>query len=251
MQDRSESVRLMHMSFTLRHRMLRSTARLADALLPGPCILCGDDATDTGWCAPCWSDIPGRGDARCPVCALPRPGEGTCGRCLSRPPQFTATFAAAGYGFPLDAIVSHFKYGRNLTLAAPLGALLCAGLAHAPRPDLLVPVPAARARLVERGFNQAAELARIVAREFDLKFDATIARRRDDDPPQASLSLDARVRNVRGAFRCTRALDGARIAIVDDVMTSGATLNALARTLLEAGAGEVHCWVVARTPEPG
>ena len=111
----------MHMSFTLRHRMLRSTARLADALLPGPCILCGDDATDTGWCAPCWSDIPGRGDARCPVCALPRPGEGTCGRCLSRPPQFTATFAAAGYGFPLDAIVSHFKYGRNLTLAAPLG----------------------------------------------------------------------------------------------------------------------------------
>ncbi len=231
--------------------MRRSAARLAAALIPVPCVLCGEVGERSGWCPACWKEIPGRDDARCPVCALPRLGEGRCGRCLSHPPHFTATVAAAHYAFPLDAIVSHFKYGRNLAVAAPLGALLCSAVAQAPRPDLLVPVPAGRARLIERGFNQAAELGRFVARALDLELDARAVRRRDSDPPQATLPLDARARNVRGAFSCARAFTGARIAVVDDVLTSGATLDSLAQTLRNAGASDVHCWVVARTPAPG
>jgi len=224
--------------------------RLGAAVLTSPCVLCRDPAGREGWCTACWEDLPGRGLSRCPRCALPGPAAPACGRCLARPPAFERTYAGASYAFPLDAIVSQFKYGGNLRLAAPLAALLCAAARAAPRPDLVVPVPASAQRLLERGFNQAAELARIAAGALALALDPGALARRRADPPQASLPLAQRSSNVRGAFVCTRPLRGARVAVVDDVMTSGATLDELAQTLLRAGAAEVQCWVVARTPEP-
>jgi len=230
----------------------RWTGGLFAALLPGPCVLCGDRAGADGWCAPCLAALPGRDQPRCPRCALPGTRGVACGRCLARPPSCAHALAAVSYAFPVDAMVSQFKYARNLALAAPLGALLCEALrAQAQRPDVVVPVPIGRARLRQRGFNQAAELARVVADTFRLELDTRAATRRDADPPQASLPLRERARRIKGAFVCARALRGARVALVDDVMTSGATLDELGAAVLAAGAREVHCWVLARTPEPG
>lgn len=239
----------MRMAFPSILGMVGMQARLRAALLPGPCALCGGKAGPGGWCAACWQDVPGQDEPRCPTCALPGARQAACGRCLREPPAYVRSFAACSYAFPIDAMVAQFKYGRNLALAAPLGTLLCTRAREAPRPDLLVPVPVGRVRLAQRGFNQAAELARLVAHDLQLEMDPRAALRRDADPPQASLPLSERARSVRGAFRCARALHGTRVALVDDVMTSGATLNELAATLLHAGAREVHCWVVARTPE--
>lgn len=170
-----------------------------------------------------------------------------CGRCLTRPPAYAGTIAAGSYAFPLDAMLSQFKYARNLALAVPIARLLVDAVRAAQPPDMVLPVPISRARLRERGFNQAAEIGRVVARALRLQLDVHAVSRRDGDPPQASLSLAERALRIRGAFHCLRDLQHARVALIDDVMTSGATLNELAATLRAAGAREVQCWVVART----
>jgi ComF family protein len=224
--------------------------QLAGKLLPSLCASCGDSADARGWCVGCRADIPGREAPRCQVCALPGATTRPCGGCLSHPPAYARTVAACDYAFPLDAMVSQFKYGRNLALARPLGTLLCEAVGEAPQPDLLLPVPISRGRMRERGFNQAAEIARVVAHSLKLELELDAVTRRDADPPQASLPLGQRTRSVRGAFRCQAGLRAARVALVDDVMTSGATLNELAAVVRNAGALEVHCWVVARTPRP-
>lgn len=171
-----------------------------------------------------------------------------CGRCLASPPAYAGTVAAGSYAFPLDAMLSQFKYARNLTLAVPIAGLLVDAVRTTQLPDVVLPVPISRARLRERGFNQAAEIGRVVARALHLRLDVHAVSRRDGDPPQASLARRARTLRIRGAFHCVRDLQHARVALVDDVMTSGATLNELASTLRAAGVREVQCWVVARTP---
>ena len=115
------------------------------------------------------------------------------------------------------------------------------------RPDCIIPMPLSAQRLRERGFNQSHEIARGLARRLHVQVADAACKRIRHTPPQASLPLDQRRANIRGAFECTMDLDGARVAIVDDVLTSGATLNELARTLLRAGAAEVTGWVLART----
>jgi ComF family protein len=155
--------------------------------------------------------------------------------------------AAASYAFPLDAAIARLKYGRDLTLVSALAQLLCEAMCPHPRPDLIVPMPLSPARLRARGFNQAAELGRIVAAQAQVPFRADAAVRARDAAPQASLPLADRTANVHGAFSCSLRLHGERVAIVDDVMTTGASLESLARELRHAGAGQVVCWVLART----
>lgn len=119
------------------------------------------------------------------------------------------------------------------------------------RIDLIIPMPMHSARLKERGFNQALEIARMIAKNAQIKCDFTTCQRTKLTPPQASLALKERIKNIRGVFSCTQPLQGLNIAIVDDVMTTGASLNELAKTLKRAGASHVECWVVARTlPHP-
>lgn len=113
--------------------------------------------------------------------------------------------------------------------------------------DLIIPMPMHNARLKERGFNQALELARIISKNRQIKLDYTASKRIRLTPPQASLPLKERIKNIRGVFSCQQNLQGLNIAIVDDVMTTGASLNELAKTLKEAGAAHVECWVIART----
>lgn len=168
-----------------------------------------------------------------------------CGACIARPPRFDHVEAAFAYDFPVDGLVRACKYGGRLALAQLLGDELARVIT---RPaDAIVPMPLARGRLAERGFNQAVEIARPVARRLRLPILRDACRKVADTPPQAALPWDERARNIRRAFVCDADLEGLRIAVVDDVLTTGATLNELARVLRRAGAVEVVGWVVART----
>ena len=171
---------------------------------------------------------------------------------MATPPPFAATIAAFAYAFPTDRLLQQIKYGGRLALAdwagAALAAIVQAELARRPqnRPDCVVALPLAPARQQERGFNQAREIALHVARCTGLPLAAPLVRV-TTGPPQASLPWAQRSRNVRGAFAVSSPVRSARIALVDDVMTTGATLAEAARTLVAAGAERVECWAVART----
>jgi len=223
---------------------------LLSAWLPAPCLFCGGRCGRAGVCDGCRADLAGWSTPRCPVCAIDLPQAGVCGACLGAPPDYARTVAAASYAFPLDAAIVRLKYGRDLSSVSALANLLCESVQGEPRPQMLIPMPLSPARLRARGFNQAAELARSVAAALRITMRGDVALRTRDAAPQASLPLRERAANVRGAFACSQVRGDATVAIVDDVMTSGASLSELARTLRAAGAGSVSCWVLARTPRP-
>lgn len=217
--------------------------KLASTLFGGGCFLCRGSAR-TLLCEQCDADLPRLGQALCPRCALESHDGAVCGRCLTHSPAYDATHAALSYDFPADALVHALKFRGELALA-PLLAGLLAPKVRSVRIDHVVPVPLSAERLRSRGYNQAVEIARHLRKEA---LELALCERTRDAPPQIELPYGERQRNVRGAFRCTRSLDGARIAVVDDVMTTGATLDEIARTLKAAGAARVENWVVARTP---
>ena len=215
-------------------------------LLPAqPCLLCGAPTRRDGWCRQCDNDLPYLTSASCPVCGLPTPGGNVCGRCLQQHPHFDRSVAVFAYAFPVDKLVQALKYGERLTLASILAQRLAQRIKH--RPDLVLPMPLHPARLRQRGFNQSHELARGVARKLGIALLDNGVQRIRDTTPQSTLPWKDRRRNMRNAFTCGEDLSGQHIAIVDDVMTSGATLNELGRILHRAGAREVSVWVVART----
>jgi ComF family protein len=216
--------------------------KLASILFGGNCFLCRGRAQGL-LCPECDADLPRLDFPLCPRCALPSPGGATCGRCLAGKPAYDATRAALAYDFPADALVHALKFRGELALAGLLGRFLSGRIEGDPV-DCVVPVPLSPRRLRERGYNQAVEIARHLARPG---LELALCERTRESRPQMELPYDERQRNVRGAFRCTRALVGARVAVVDDVMTTGATLDELARTLKDAGAVHVSNWVVART----
>lgn len=229
-------------------RLLNSCLRLVRQVLPGACLLCSAGVRGAGLCAGCAAELPRPAGAACRVCAEPLAVPGTCGRCLKHPPAFDDTVAGALYRFPADVLIQRLKYGGELACADVLGERLAEAVGAAPRPDLLVPMPLHPDRLRSRGFNQAVELARPLAHRLGIPLMAAACRRLRDTPAQAGLDLAARRRNVRGAFACDADLAGRHVAVVDDVLTSGATLDALARVLRKAGAARVSAWVAARAP---
>jgi|SRR3954462_3823308 ComF family protein len=211
-------------------------------LFGGSCFLCRGRADDH-LCADCDADLPRLDFPLCPRCALASPGGAICGRCLSTSPRYDATRAVLAYEFPADALVHALKFRGELALAPWLASLLGPRIQE-DRVDHVVPVPLSRRRLRDRGYNQSVEIARHLRKNL---LDVALCERTREVRPQIELPYDERQSNVRGAFRCTRSLVGARIAVVDDVMTTGATLNEIARTLKAAGAVHVVNWVVART----
>lgn len=229
--------------------LARAGQRLAGLFFGGSCFLCRGAAGEL-LCASCDADLPRLAGGLCPRCALASPGGAVCGRCLARPPAFDATFAVLAYRFPADVLVQALKFRSELALAGVFGRLLAERAAAAERVDLVVPVPLHPRRLRERGFNQAMEIARHAVRITGGRLDPHLCQRTVDTPAQFGLPMDARERNVRGAFQC-RSFVGKRVAVVDDVMTTGSTLDEIARTLKNAGAERVVNWVIARTPPPG
>jgi ComF family protein len=209
------------------------------------CHLCacavGDD--DSPVCAACARELPRHGAQVCPCCALATPGGEICGRCLRERPAFDTTHAAFDYAFPLDALVQALKYGHRLALAK----FFARAFDVLPAVDLVLPMPLHPARLRERGFNQAVEIARPLARAAGVPLELAAVARVRATAPQAGLDRDGRFANLRNAFAARRRFDGLRVAVVDDVMTTGASLNALARCLKANGAAAVHNVVVART----
>jgi ComF family protein len=215
---------------------------IASWFFGGSCFLCRGRAREL-LCTACDADLPRLSQPLCPRCALESPGGALCGRCLAHPPAYDATHAALAYEFPADALVQALKFRGELALAPLLGALVAARVGRE-RIDCVVPVPLSAERLRRRGYNQAVEIARHIGRG---PLEVALCERTREAPPQMELPFAQRQRNVRGAFRCTRSLIGATVAIVDDVMTTGATLDEMARTLKAAGALRVENWVVART----
>jgi ComF family protein len=176
-----------------------------------------------------------------------------CGDCLAVPPAFDATVALADYRAPLDALAVGLKFRARLALAHEFARRLAwsamDALDERDRPEVVAPVPLSARRLVERGYNQAWEIARPCAKALGIRSDATLVRRVIDTAPQSKLDLDARRQNVGRAFEVASPVQGFHVAVVDDVMTTGATLDALARTLKAAGARRVTNLVALRTPK--
>ncbi|MDD5240367.1 MAG: ComF family protein [Sulfuricella sp.] len=215
--------------------------------MPHDCVLCATASPEQPLCADCHADLPHHSAPACPMCALPALDGKVCGACLRRRPAFDRTLAAFSYDFPIDRLLHAFKYASDLALAGVLAEPLARIAAAHPKPDLLLPMPLHSSRLKERGFNQALEIARLISKWLDIPLAANACRRTRDTPSQAGLKLEERRRNVRGAFACDLDLTGKKVAVLDDVMTTGATLNELSRILKNCGAIEVSAWVVART----
>jgi ComF family protein len=231
----------------LQGALLNISSGLRQLLPAQPCVLCGSMSHDGLWCAACDRALPYLGSAHCPVCALPAPGGEVCGHCLGQPPLFTRAVAVFGYTFPLDKLIHAMKYGEQLALAHAFGKKLVSSIGSDNQPDCIIPMPLHPAKLRARGFNQSLLLAAVVARELNLELLPHACRRVRDTPPQSGLPWKERKSNVRGAFECDTDLSDKRVALVDDVLTTGASLDALAEAVLKQGASEVSAWVVART----
>lgn len=233
-------------------------ARLGRALWPPRCLLCesvgcgGLDLCDT-----CLAALPYNRHA-CMRCAMPvsgtddlngHPVELVCGRCLRRPPLQTHARAAFVYGFPLDRLLPRAKFHGDLASTRLLATLMASALAEAERPQALVSVPLHAGRLRERGYDQALELARPLARRLGLPLRDDLLRRARATAAQSRLDARQRRRNLRGAFAVRANCElPAHVALVDDVMTTGATAHAAASALLRAGVARVDVWVCARVP---
>lgn len=209
------------------------------------CLLCGDTSDEDLLCSACSASLPRLPKPGCPQCALPTPIGEICGRCLAKPPHYDATLAAYSYDFPLDKLVQSFKYGHRLALGKYFGQQL-ATLSEHLAADLILALPLHPDRLRQRGFNQALELARPVSKALRILIDATSCRRTRDTPAQANLAWREREKNIRGAFHCSADFTGKRLLLIDDVMTTGASLNECARTMKLHGASSVTLLVVAR-----
>ncbi len=250
---------------------VRRAARLAcrgfaDAWIARACVLC--DAAlaphEDGFCAHCESDLAGVRCVRCPVCAarseLPQP---RCVGCERTAPAFDRTVVLADYAAPLDRALLALKFGGEIALAAPLGRALGRALgsalgsaldpalgpalAHRGAISCLTAVPLAPRRLAERGYNQSAAIARAAAGEIGARFASRVLEKTRESPPQSSLALAQRRDNLEGVFAARGDFHGETIVVVDDVMTSGATLQACAIALKASGARAVINLVIART----
>jgi ComF family protein len=221
-------------------------------LLPPRCLLCGaPGADDLDLCADCAAELP-RNRPCCARCALPlQASAALCGQCQRHPPPWDAAWAPFRYAWPLDRLESRYKFGAELAAGRALGALWQCEPPAAALPELLVPVPLHRARLRRRGYNQALELAKPLARHLGVPLRHDVLRRRRATDAQTELDAAARRRNVRGAFVVRAGVElPAHVALLDDVMTTGATLAECARVLRRAGVRRVDVWALARAPSP-
>ena len=216
-------------------------------LFPPRCLVCaGDGLPDRDLCAACHDALPRQLHA-CPRCALPVAIAGPCSTCQAQPPPLDAVHAAFDYAFPLDRLLPRLKFHGDFAAGRVLAHCMAEHFANLPRPQALVPVPLHRARLRRRGFDQALELARPLARALDLPLRDGLLHRCRATQAQSRLDADARSRNLRGAFQVDPAAAlPMHVALVDDVMTTGATLHAVADVLRAAGVARIDAWVCAR-----
>jgi len=218
-----------------------------ELLAPGVCYFC--EATEPhGVCALCSDQLPWNCN-RCPLCALPQTHKGQCRRCLRRPPRFASALAPFRLESPIHESIHTLKYQADFRAGRLLGTLAARFLQEQPETrevDLLLPVPLHWTRLAQRGYNQSGLLAQHIGRALQLPVAHDAVRRLRATTDQIGQSAAARRRNLRGAFAASRQVRNRRVALIDDVMTTGATLDALAAACLSAGATMVVAWPLAR-----
>ena len=222
------------------------------------CLVC-DEATESADCVcnVCETELPWLME-HCDVCALPLPMDGlVCGQCVKNPPAFKQVIAPWSYRFPVDSLISRFKHQARWPFGQMLARLLGQHLQHRfdntelSRPDALLPVPMARKRLRERGFNQAWMLAKWLSQDLGIALEEHLLLRPHDTVAQQALDAKRRQRNLLTAFTlaANAKVTGRHFALVDDVLTTGATAHSLARLLINAGARQVDVYCLARTPK--
>jgi ComF family protein len=228
--------------------------RFEQLLFPCFCLLCGAPSRrPADICAPCQQELPLLGP-HCQRCALPLANaiSAQCGQCLKKAPDFQRLIAGWRYQGSAARLISQFKYQRQHSYGRVLADLLAEQILEAyeeqAMPDLLVATPMHWLRRLKRGFNHSEQLASHLSQRLGIPVYRDIRRVRNSKPQQ-TLNAELRRHNLKSVFRARQLLDGQRIAVVDDVVTTGATANELSRTLLKAGADEVHIWCLARTPK--
>jgi len=232
--------------------LVKSWLRLRRFVLPLRCLLCGaPGAEGIDLCAACAAELP-RNRSCCARCALPlATAAALCGECQRRAPPWDAAWAPFRYGWPLDRLESRYKFGADLAAGRVLSTLWLREPCPIKLPQLLLSVPLHRSRLRRRGYNQALELARPLARAAGVPLRHDVLLRRRSTAAQTELDATARRRNVHGAFALREGVAlPAHVAILDDVMTTGATLAECARVLRRAGVARVDVWSLARAPSP-
>ncbi len=227
--------------------MLTKISRL---IFPPRCILCqrpGSDGLDI--CQHCFQSLPLIKNS-CAQCALPLQSEsGTgclCGRCLKMPPEFDISISLMRYQGAAVRLVTQYKFHDRLSCSRLLAELLLERLAMTSRPECIIAVPLHPKRLRKRGFNQSHELGKIIAARLQLPLVSHVVTRTRDTPQQTGLDANQRRKNIRGAFTVTMPLQYKHIALIDDVVTTGSTVNELARVLKKAGVETVSVWSIAR-----
>ena len=223
--------------------------------LPSSCALCGAEHR-MALCDGCRSQFFAAKKTRCACCGIPLPGatgDTRCGECLKQPPAFDVTVVATDYLPPVDRLVLALKFGNRLEVAPMFAQMLYPATKGMLLPQLLTAVPLGPQRLVQRGFNQALEIARPLSHHMRVKLEPQLVVRHKETQTQAMLHPDERQKNIRNAFvvpaQAMNRVQGRHIGVVDDVMTTGETLNELAATLKRFGAVRVTNIVFARTPQ--
>jgi ComF family protein len=221
--------------------------------MPPCCVLCGEAGQPPllDLCAPCDADLL-RNSSACQRCAASLPAAAgpklTCGACLRRPPRFDRAIVPFRYAYPLDHLIRDLKYHGRLACGRVLGTLLADALQATDllRPEIIVPVPLFAARHRDRGFNQAAEIARPIAERLGIPIEQRLCARLRATEDQTTLTALQRRRNVHRAFALARRPRVRHVAILDDVMTTGSTVNEIARVFKRSGVRTVSVWAVAR-----
>jgi ComF family protein len=227
-------------------KLAHQITRLYSNLLPIPCLLCGAVCKTHAICTDCIDDFPKLGNC-CPRCATPLSLTTTCGNCLTHPPEQNISMSLFAYKNPIDRLIADFKYHDKLYLTEVFADLMVEQLKNKPLPKLLIPIPLHRRRLRQRGYNQALELAKILSRKLNIPISKNSLIRSRDTAPQASLPYDQRKRNMRRAFKLNDDVLSNHIALIDDVLTTGHTVNAAAKLFRQEGVTTIELWTIART----
>ena len=234
----------------------RALSTAVDLFLPPACLLCGQLLPPLfdpqGFCPECLATMPPLGSSHCSCCRQPFPASSSqhlCATCLQRPPAFSTVHAACSYQERVKDAIHQLKYRNQVNLAQPLGKLLNKALKVAEvgfRPDCIIPVPLHPDRLKQRGYNQALEISRPLARKMQVPIDTTLLQRALKPPPQHGLTAAQRRRNLRNAFIVTTTTSARNILLVDDVMTTGETVRECCRVLTKNNNTEVQVAVIGR-----
>lgn len=215
--------------------------------MPSSCLLCEDQININGaLCPACLSDLAYIANA-CGRCGSPLAKTALCGNCMRTPPFFDGIVSAYAYRYPLTDLIQALKYKQKLIVARELGLRLAQKIILNNRalPDCIIPIPLHRRRFIGRGYNQAHEISRVLASQLQLPIDNGLVRRARPTRPQFELSAKQRHKNVTGAFVLLREPGYKTVAIVDDIVTTGATVNEVARLLKGAGVQNVAVWTCA------